>query len=328
MESNYLLKVCRLMTHFFGAGKVVRAVDGVDFDIKKGETIGIVGETGCGKSVMALSIMRLIPWPPGKVVQGSVLFEGEDLLKKSEKHMRNIRGRKISMIFQEPQTSLNPVFRIGQQMTEVIILHQDLTKRNAISKAIEMLEKARIAEAKRILNCYPHELSGGMLQRVMIAMELACNPALLIADEPTTALDVTIQAQILLLLKELQQQLNTAILFITHDLGVVAQICDRVMVMYAGTIVESAPVEKLFEEPFHPYTKGLLGAIPRLDETQEELTIIPGSLPDLSNLPSGCRFWPRCSSRMELCSTLTQDNLVEVGEQHYVAPCALLGDHY
>ncbi len=320
-----LLEVRGLKTYFFTAGKVVKAVDGVDLKIGRGKTLGIVGETGCGKSVTALSIMRLIPWPPGKIVGGSVMFEGEDLLSKSEEAMRSIRGRKISMIFQEPRTSMNPVFRIGQQMAEVIMLHQGLTKRKAISKAIDMLELVNIAEPERIVSSYPHELSGGMLQRAMIAMELSCNPALLLADEPTTALDVTIQAQILRLLKELQKKLSTAILFITHDLGVVAQMCDRVMVMYAGNIVESAPVEALFEDPLHPYTKGLVGAIPRLDETQEELAIIPGGVPDLSNPPSGCRFRPRCCYGNEKCGTLNSE-LVEVKEEHYVATCFLYGD--
>ena len=315
---NTLLKVSGLTTHFFGAGKVVRAVDEVEFTIRKGETVGIVGETGCGKSVTALSIMRLISWPPGKIVAGSVFFEGVDLLKKSEKEMREIRGGKISMIFQEPRTSLNPVFRIGRQMAEVITLHQGLSKRNAVIKAIEMLDRVRIAEAGQIVKSYPHELSGGMLQRVMIAMELSCNPELLIADEPTTALDVTIQAQILGLLKDLQNQFNTAILFITHDLGVVAQICDRVKVMYAGNVVESASVKDLFREPLHPYTQGLLGAVPRLDETQEELSIIPGGIPDLSSLRQSCKFSPRCFDKTHRCNTSIPP-LAEVKKNHYIA---------
>jgi oligopeptide/dipeptide ABC transporter ATP-binding protein len=315
---NTLLKVSGLKTHFFSAGKVIRAVDGIEFTIRNGETLGIVGESGCGKSVTALSIMRLINWPPGKIVAGSVVFDGVDLLKKSEKAMREIRGGKISMIFQEPRTSLNPVFRIGKQMAEVIMLHQKLSKKKAFSKAAEMLDRVRIAESSQIIKSYPHELSGGMLQRVMIAMELSCNPDLLIADEPTTALDVTIQAQILRLLKDLQDELNTAVLFITHDLGVVAQICDRVIVMYAGSAVESASVKDLFHEPLHPYTRGLLGAVPRLDESQEELAIIPGDIPDLSSISQSCKFLHRCPDKTADCRTLIP-HLTEVKKGHYVA---------
>lgn len=315
---NTLLKVLGLKTHFFSAGKVIKAVDGVEFTIQNGETLGIVGETGCGKSVTALSIMRLIPWPPGKIVSGSVFFEGVNLLKKSEKAMRDIRGGKISMVFQEPRTSLNPVFRIGKQMAEVIMLHQGLSKKKAISKAAEMLDRVRIAESGQIIKSYPHELSGGMLQRVMIAMELSCNPKLLIADEPTTALDVTIQAQILRLLKDLQNEFNTAVLFITHDLGVVAQICDRVIVMYAGNAVESASVGDLFHEPLHPYTRGLLGAIPRLDESQEELSIIPGGLPDISSVSQSCKFLERCPDQSANCRT-SLPQLTEVKKGHHVA---------
>jgi oligopeptide/dipeptide ABC transporter ATP-binding protein len=327
METENLLEVRGLATHFFAGGRIIKAVDGVDLAVRKGETVGIVGETGCGKSVMALSLMRLIPWPPGKIVEGSIMFEGEDLLRKNDHEMRAIRGRKISMIFQEPRTSMNPVFRIGQQMTQVISLHQGLTKGKALQRAIEMLDRVHIAGADRIINLYPHELSGGMLQRVMIAMELSCHPALLLADEPTTALDVTIQAQILRLLKELQNQLHTAVMFITHDLGVVAQICDRVMVMYAGSFVESASVEDLFEDPLHPYTRGLLGAVPRLDETQEELAIIPGGLPDLSHLSSGCKFLPRCDQGEDRCMKRTP-KLIEVKKDHFVASCLLYGDSY
>jgi oligopeptide/dipeptide ABC transporter ATP-binding protein len=318
MEKEALLEVRGLQTYFFGAGRVVKAVDGVNISIRKGETVGIVGESGCGKSVTALSILRLIPWPPSKIVGGSVVFEGEDLLQKSERQMRDIRGGKISMIFQEPRTSMNPVFRIGQQMAEVIRLHQKLSRRASVSRAIEMLEKVRIADGERVINFYPHELSGGMLQRVMIAMELSCNPALLLADEPTTALDVTIQAQILMLLKELQKQLHTAILFITHDLGVVAQVCDRVMVMYRGNIVESATTEELFERPLHPYTRGLLGAVPRMDETQTELTIIPGDVDDLNAEPESCSFLPRCS-HATVCCGAERPKQVEVGHEHFVA---------
>jgi peptide/nickel transport system ATP-binding protein len=319
-----LLEVHGLTTHFFTAGKVIRAVDGVDLSIGRGETVGIVGETGCGKSVAALSILRLIPWPPGKIVSGSVIFEGEDLIKKTEEEMRKVRGRKISMIFQEPRTSMNPVIRIGHQMAEVIMLHQGLSKVKAIHKAVEMLEQVHIAEAGRVINRYPHEMSGGMLQRVMIAMELSCKPMLLLADEPTTALDVTLQAQILRLIKELQQKLNTAILFITHDLGIVAQICDRAVVMYAGNSVESAPVEDLFGKPLHPYTQGLLGAVPRLDEIQEELAIIPGANPDLSRRIEGCKFRPRCRSRVDRCNDLKPE-WIEIEKNHYIANCTLYG---
>ncbi len=318
MKREPLLEVHGLQTHFFGAGRVVRAVDGVDIRIGKSETVGIVGESGCGKSVTALSILRLVPWPPGKIVGGAVLFEGEDLLQKAEKEMRRIRGRKISMIFQEPRTSMNPVFRIGQQMAEVIRLHQGLSNRAARGRAVAMLEKARIADADRVINFYPHELSGGMLQRVMIAMQLSCNPALLLADEPTTALDVTIQAQILMLLKELQQQLHTAIMFITHDLGVVAQVCDRVMVMYGGTIVESAATQALFERPFHPYTAGLLGAVPRLDETRAEFAIIPGDVGDLSIEAESCKFATRCAHATTRCGA-ERPALIEVEPEHFVA---------
>ena len=323
MMNENLLEVRDLATYFYGAGKVVKAVDGVQLSIRQGETLGIVGETGSGKSVTAMSIMRLISWPPGKIVSGSVIFQGQDLLKKSENEMRKIRGGKISMIFQEPRTSMNPVFRIGQQMSEVIMLHQGLSKDKAASKAIEMLDRVNIAEARQIVQSYPHELSGGMLQRVMIAMELSCKPLLLIADEPTTALDVTIQAQILRILKKLQSQLNTAIIFITHDLGVVAQMCDRVLVMYAGNVVESASVNQLFETPLHPYTKGLMGAVPRLDENQKRLSIMHGLIPDLSNPPLGCRFQPRCDICMESCSRALPE-LIEVKKNHHVA-CPLCG---
>ncbi len=322
---DHLLEVRGLATHFFAGGRVLKAVDGVDLTLEQGETLGIVGETGCGKSVMALSVMRLIPWPPGKIVAGSVVLEGDDLLQKSEADMRAIRGRKIAMIFQEPRTSMNPVFRIGQQMAQVIALHHSLTKKRALVKAIEMLERVNIASADRIVRMYPHELSGGMLQRAMIAMQLSCNPTVLLADEPTTALDVTIQAQILKLLKELQAQMQMAIVFITHDLGVVAQLCDRVMVMYAGSFVESARVEDLFDEPLHPYTRGLLGAIPRLDEAQDELAIIPGGLPDIGNLPPGCKFLPRCSYAVDQCRALAP-RLVEVKPGRLVAACSLYGN--
>ena len=262
MSNDVLLEVRGLATHFFSANRVVKAADGVSFTVNRGETLGIVGETGCGKSVTALSVMRLIPWPPGRIVSGAVLLDGENLLDKTDSEMRSIRGRQMSMIFQEPRTSMNPVFRIGQQMAEVIKLHTGNSSRQAGLQAVEMLERVRISEPARVAACYPHELSGGMLQRAMIAMALSCSPALLFADEPTTALDVTIQAQILRLLRELQKQFDMAVVFITHDLGIVAQICERVMVMYAGAFVESASVQDLFAKPLHPYTHSPSGYRP------------------------------------------------------------------
>src|SRR5512136_994025 len=252
-----LLTVKDLKTHFYSAGKTIRALDGVSFEIEEGEVFGLVGETGCGKSVTALSILRLIPHPPGQIVEGEIQFRGRNLLALREDEMRSIRGKEISMIFQEPMTSLNPVFRIGDQMMELIMLHQGLDRSLALEKAIEMLERVHIPDARRVVKQYPHQLSGGMRQRVMIAMELSCHPSLLIADEPTTALDVTIQAQILRLIKEMKKELHTSILLITHDLGIVAEMCDRVAVMYAGSIVEQASVEEIFEDPKHPYTQGL-----------------------------------------------------------------------
>ena len=296
-----LIEICNLKTHFFLAGRTVQALDGINLSIERGETLGLVGETGCGKSVTALSILRLIPQPPGKIIEGKVLFEGKDLLKLHPEAMRRVRGGKISMIFQEPMTSLNPVFPIGDQMAEVIRFHQGLGRREAMAKAVEMLELVHMPEAAKVARQYPHQLSGGMKQRAMIAMELSCNPSLLIADEPTTALDVTIQAQILRLLKEMKEKSGASILLITHDLGVVAQMADRVGVMYAGQIVEQAGVDELFDNPLHPYTQGLWGSIPRLEKDVEELQVIPGAVPDLSDPPSGCRFHPRCLEAMEIC---------------------------
>ncbi len=313
-----LLEVRNLKTHFFLAGRTVQALDGIDLSIGRGETLGLVGETGCGKSVTALSILRLIPQPPGKVIEGEVLFEGEDLLKLQPKAMRQVRGGKISMIFQEPMTSLNPVFPIGHQMAEVIRLHQGLGRKEAMTKAIEMLELVHIPEAAKVVRQYPHQLSGGMRQRAMIAMELSCNPSLLIADEPTTALDVTIQAQILRLLKEMKEKSGASILLITHDLGVVAQMADRVGVMYAGQIVEMAGVYELFDNPLHPYTQGLWGSIPRLEHEVEDLQVIPGTVPDLSDPPPGCRFHPRCLEAMEVCRLQRPPNY-PVGDGHTVA---------
>jgi len=296
-----LLEVRGLKTYFYTEDGVVPAVDGVDFSLDKGETLGIVGESGCGKSVTSLSIMRLVPSPPGKIVSGKILFKGEDLVKKSEAGMREIRGNDISMIFQEPMTSLNPVFTIGNQITEVIELHQGLSKQQAINKAIEMLKLVGIPSAEQRINEYPHQLSGGMRQRVMIAMALACNPELLIADEPTTALDVTIQAQILELMKDLKKKLGTAIILITHDLGVVAEMAENVLVMYAGKVVEYADVKSLFKDPKHPYTIGLLGSIPRLDVVKKKLHVIKGVVPNPFEMPEGCRFNPRCDYAKDIC---------------------------
>jgi oligopeptide/dipeptide ABC transporter ATP-binding protein len=319
-----LLSVKDLRVHFFTAGRTVRALDGVSFEIEEGKTFGLVGETGCGKSVTALSILRLIPFPPGKIVGGEIHFRGNNLLSLSNEEIRSIRGKEISMIFQEPMTSLNPVFRIGDQMSEVIRLHQGLDRSKAWAKAEEMLERVRIPDARRVAKQFPHQLSGGMRQRVMIAMELSCHPYLLIADEPSTALDVTIQAQILRLIREMKDELHTSILLITHDLGVIAEMCDRVGVMYAGSIVEEAGVEEIFESPRHPYTQGLWGAIPRIDDEKESLSVIPGMVPDLSNPPAGCKFHPRCALRSDACEQSVPP-LLAVAPGHRVA-CFLYGE--
>jgi oligopeptide/dipeptide ABC transporter ATP-binding protein len=318
-----LLTIRNLETHFFSAGKVVRALDGISFEILEGEVFGLVGETGCGKSVTALSILRLIPFPPGKIVAGSIRFKDKDILSLSPDQMRAFRGKEISMIFQEPMTSLNPVFRIGDQMREVIMLHQRLGKPEAWEAAVRMLERVRIPDARKVARQYPHQLSGGMRQRVMIAMELSCRPALLIADEPTTALDVTIQAQILRLLKEMKKEMGTSILLITHDLGVVAEMCNRVAVMYAGSIVEQADAIEIFEQPKHPYTQGLWGAIPLIDQERESLAVIPGTVPDLGRLPQGCKFHPRCPHRSGPCVG-ERPPMVEVSPGHHAA-CYLYG---
>jgi peptide/nickel transport system ATP-binding protein len=324
VEMGTLLSIKNLKTHFFSAGKVIRALDGVSFDIEEGESFGLVGETGCGKSVTALSILRLIPFPPGRIVEGEIHFRGRDLLDLRDEEIRSVRGKEISMIFQEPMTSLNPVFRIGDQMKEVIMLHQSLTKTQALEKSAEMLELVNMPEARKVLGQFPHQLSGGMRQRAMIAMELSCRPFLLIADEPTTALDVTIQAQILKLIKEIKEKFHTSILLITHDLGIIAEICDRVAVMYAGSIVEQAGVGEIFENPKHPYTKGLWGAIPRIEEEKESLAVIPGIVPDLSQPPVGCKFNPRCSSRLAPCDRSVPPAF-QVSPGHWVA-CFLYGE--
>ncbi len=301
---SYLLQIQDLKTHFFTDEGISPAVDGVDYEIRKGETLGVVGESGCGKSVTALSIMRLIPDPPGKIVEGDILFEGQSLLDLSDNEMRQIRGNKISMIFQEPMTSLNPVYTIGNQISEALRLHQGLTKKDAHDRSIEMLQLVGIPLPERRVNEHPHQLSGGMRQRAMIAMALSCNPSLLIADEPTTALDVTIQAQILDLMGSLKADLDTAIILITHDLGVVAESAARVVVMYAGKVVEEADVYNIFESPLHPYTEGLLESIPRIDRSaqkQSRLKEIRGVVPIPSQLPEGCHFNPRCPRVMEIC---------------------------
>ena len=305
--STPLLAIEDLQAHFFTRDGVVRAVDGVSYAVEAGETLAVVGESGCGKSVTALSILRLVPSPPGRIVGGAIRFEGVDLLQIGEGEMRRIRGNEISMIFQEPMTSLNPVLTVSRQITETLILHQGLRARAAAARAIEMLRLVRIPEPERRARQYPHELSGGMRQRVMIAMALACHPKLLIADEPTTALDVTIQAQILDLMRELKSEIGAAIILITHDLGVVAEMAQRVVVMYAGRKVEEAPVGDLFRRPQHPYTLGLLASVPRLGGTlgradPPRLAEIPGTVPSLRDPIVGCAFAPRCAYATERCS--------------------------
>jgi len=318
-----LVEVKDLKTYFYTEDGVVPAVDGVSLHVKRGETLGIVGESGCGKSVTSLSIMRLIPDPPGKIIDGTVLFEGDNLLTKSDSEMRKIRGNDISMIFQEPMTSLNPVYTVGDQIAEAIILHQGLSKRQAMEKAVDMLKLVGIPAPEQRVREYPHQLSGGMRQRVMIAMALSCNPKLLIADEPTTALDVTIQAQILELMKGLKQELDTAIMLITHDLGVIAEMAERVVVMYCGKIVEEADVFDLFANPMHPYTEGLLNSIPKLTTKKARLHVIEGVVPNPLNMPGGCRFHPRCPYAMDMCKE--QQPELELVNGHQVA-CWLRGE--
>ena len=296
-----LLNVKNLKTYFYTDDGVATAVDDVSYDVDKGDTLGLVGESGCGKSVSALSIMRLIPDPPGKIVGGEILFKGKDLLKISEKEMRNIRGNDIGMIFQEPMTSLNPVFTCGNQIEEVLILHQKLTKAEAKEKAIESLNLVGIPAPEQRYNEYPHQLSGGMRQRVMISMALACNPEILIADEPTTALDVTVQAQILELINKLQHELGMGVIIITHDLGVIAEVSKRVAVMYASKIVEYGDVNDIFGNPKHPYTIGLLSSIPNINKRKSRLSTIDGSVPFPTNFPAGCHFCTRCAFADEKC---------------------------
>jgi oligopeptide/dipeptide ABC transporter ATP-binding protein len=310
-----LLAVKDLQTHFFTDRGVARAVDGVSFNIPAGSTLGLVGESGCGKSVTALSILRLIQSPPGRIVGGSIELEGRDLLRLSEEEIRQVRGNEISMIFQEPMTSLNPVFTIGNQIMEALRLHRSVGKKEAEEQTVAMLRRVKIPSAETLLHQYPHQISGGMRQRVMIAMALVCHPKLVIADEPTTALDVTIQAQILELLKELQAEFGMSILMITHDLGIVADLADHVAVMYAGQIVESAPTQQLFSTPKHPYTLGLFQSRPRLGQRKQRLDVIPGVVPNPIDFPAGCRFHPRCSYVVEDCRR-TDVKLLAVAPQH------------
>ena len=297
-----LLEVNNLTTHFFTQDGVVKAVDGITYDLEEGEVLGVVGESGCGKSVHALSIMRLVPSPPGRTVAGEVVFEGENLLEMDDAEMRNIRGNRIAMVFQEPMTSLNPVLTIGRQLTETLELHQGMSKQQARTRAAELLQTVGIPDAETRLVDYPHQFSGGMRQRVMIAMALSCNPKLIIADEPTTALDVTIQAQILELMQDLARDFGTAMIIITHNLGVVARYADNVNVMYAGKIIETGTAEEIYHNPRHPYTLALLNSVPRLDASERvKLDAIEGLPPDLVNLPEGCSFAPRCKYIYERC---------------------------
>lgn len=310
-----LIEIKNLRTYFYTANGVVPAVDDVTFDIYDGETICVVGESGCGKSVTSQSIMRIVPQPPGKYVSGEILYEGKDLLKISPKEMQALRGKRLAMIFQEPMTSLNPVQIIGKQIGEVLLLHnKELSKAQRKAAVIKVLEAVGFPDPERCYRSYPHQLSGGMRQRAMIAMALICKPQLLIADEPTTALDVTIQAQILNLLEKLKDQFHMTILMITHDLGIVSSMADRVIVMYSGKIVETGTAQQIFSHPLHPYTRGLMECIPQIDEDKEELTVIRGNVPNPLHFPSGCRFHPRCPYAQEICKT-TMPELLEFGGQ-------------
>lgn len=313
--SENLLEVKNLKTYFFIDGGVVKSVDDVSFNVKPGKTLGVVGESGCGKSITSLSIMQLVETPPGKIVGGEIIYNGENLLGKNADEMRKIRGGEIAMIFQEPMTSLNPVFTVGQQIMEALTIHTVMDKNKAKERAIEMLKLVKIPLAEKRFNEYPHQLSGGMRQRVMIAMALSCNPKLLICDEPTTALDVTIQAQILDLINELKEKLGTSIMMITHDLGVIAEVADDVMVMYAGKIVEYGTADQIFETPMHPYTHGLMNCIPKLnDENETRLHVIPGMVPSPDRMPKGCAFCPRCSEAKKICEEKMPE-LMEVNGQ-------------
>ncbi len=319
-NSQPLLEVKNLKTYFFTEDGVVKAVDGVDLNVKPGEVLGLVGESGCGKSVTSLSIMRLIGIP-GKIVEGEIKFEGRDLLHMSESEMVDMRGNRISMIFQQPQSSLNPVFTVGDQVAEVLQIHQNMGREESWERAVDLLRLVRIPDPEKKAHAFPHEMSGGQAQRVMIAMALALNPQLLLADEPTTALDVTIQAQILDLMRDLRTRMGTSVILITHDLGVIAEMADRVAVMYAGRIVEEAVIETIYEKGLHPYTQGLIASIPVLGKIQDRLDVIPGSVPNLINLPPGCKFAPRCRSRVKhkltICTEVEPD-LIPVLPKHTV----------
>ncbi len=314
-NKNEILNIKDLVVHYITDDGVVEAVNGIDINLKEKETLGLVGETGAGKTTTALSILQLVPDPPGKIMNGEIYFQGENLLEKDIEELRKIRGNKISMIFQDPMTSLNPVMTVGEQIAEGVQIHQNLSPEESMKKAGEMLELVGIS--KNRINDYPHQFSGGMKQRVVIAIALACNPKLLIADEPTTALDVTIQAQVLELMRELKEELNTAVILITHDLGVVSEICDKVAVMYAGEIIEAASLENLFRNPKHPYTKGLFGSIPSLDEEVERLKPIKGLMPDPTDLPTGCKFHPRCPYAQKICSE-REPKVTVINEEHKV----------
>ena len=327
-RAENILEVRGLKTYFYTEAGVVKAVDGVDFEVKTGEVLGLVGESGCGKSVTSFSILRLVG-QPGKIIEGEILFDGRDLLKLSESEMVAMRGNRISMIFQQPQTSLNPVFMVADQVAEVLQIHKNLDKKQAWDRAVDLLRLVGIPDPERKGRAFPHEMSGGQAQRVMIAMALALNPQLLIADEPTTALDVTIQAQILDLMRDLRTHMGTSVILITHDLGVIAEMADRVAVMYAGQIVEQTDVLSLFDKPLHPYTQGLIGSIPILGKVQDKLDVIPGTVPNLINLPAGCRFASRCRARLQhqlrIC-TETEPELLAVEPGHTVR-CWLYQDH-
>ncbi len=317
MNDGALLEIKGLKTYFYTFDGIVKAIDGVDLTVYEDDTLGIVGETGCGKSITSLSVLNLVP-PPGRIEAGEIRFEGENLLTKSEKEMRRIRGGRISMIFQNPMSSLNPVFTIGDQIAAVLRVHQNLDRAAARRRAVDVFRTVRLPDAERMPDKYPHELSGGMLQRVMIGMALSCRPRLLIADEPTTALDVTIQAQILWLMRDLKREMRTSIVLITHDLGVVAQVCRRVAVMYAGVIVEIGGLSAVFKSPRHPYTAGLLRTIPRIGHKREQLDTIEGRVPNLITPPPGCRFHPRCPQATERCRQ-ERPAMIEVGAGHRVA---------
>jgi len=319
VDGEKVLEVKDLRTYFYTEDGEVRAVDGLRYDVKKGESVGLVGESACGKSVSALSIMRLIPYPPGVIVGGEIIFKGQDLLQVSESEMRHIRGNRIAMIFQEPMTSLNPVLTISRQLSEALELHRAMGKKAAAEEALKLLELVGLPDAKQRVSDYPHQFSGGMQQRIMIAMALSCNPELLIADEPTTSVDVTVQAQLLELLDNLRSQFGTSVILITHNLGIVARYVDRVNVMYAGRLVETAPTDVLYGEPKHPYTKGLLASVPRLDLARKrKLSVIDGLPPHLARLPKGCAFCARCYFAIDRCRE-EKPELEKIGEDHFSA---------